>query len=168
MITPTDLMGFQSDLARTTDAIGAFRLFEAKSEALFGHILFTSLRFDYRGGVMTRLYSNREDVSPIGGTKPIPVGIWADRIVACGQAHIGYSREDLKDVFFDYESLWAIGCESVMNVPVRWQDRTVGSFNVLGRADQFDNDDAATLGLLAQCAVPLFFPGMAGSVTDGQ
>ena len=49
-------------------------------------------------------------------------------------------------MFFDYEALWAIGCESVLNVSVRWRNRTVGSLNILRRAGQFDQDAASLFG----------------------
>jgi hypothetical protein len=146
----------------------AFRIFRSESDAAaldviesacadrFDHILFTALRIDYAAGVMTRLYSNRQDVNAAGGTKPIPSGPWADRLISQRRCYIGYSKEDLKEVFFDHEALWAIGCESVMNVPVVWRGDTVGTFNVLGGPAQYDEKDAAEMMMLGQFAAPLF------------
>lgn len=143
-------------LSRAGDATTAFDVLEAASDEFFGHILFTVLRFDYQEGVMTRLYSNRPDISPVGGTKPIPSGIWADRIILQRSCYIGRKKEDLKEVFFDYELLWAIGCESVMNVPVVWQDQTIGSFNILGGPSQYDEIAAGEMVIFAQMSAPLF------------
>lgn len=147
---------FSMALAQAPDTASAFAILEERSRNLFDHILFTCLRFDYDGQVMTRLYSNREDVCPSGGSKPFPSGIWADRIITSGVHYVGNSRVDLQSVFSDYEALWAIGCESVMNIPVRWRGRTVGSLNILGRANQFDQETAVQFSMLAQLAVPLF------------
>lgn len=150
------LPSFSNALAQAPDAASAFAILEERSRHLFDHILFTCLRFDYDGQVMTRLYSNREDVCPSGGSKPFPSGIWADRIITSGVHYVGTSRVDLQSVFSDYEALWAIGCESVMNIPARWRGRTVGSLNILGRANQFDQEAVGQFSMLAQLAVPLF------------
>ncbi len=156
MTTMEDIQNFSMDLSRLPSEHAAFELFEAQSKTNFSHILFTVLRFDYRENTMSRLYSNREDVSPTGGTKPMPIGIWADRIIGEGRAYIGRNREDLRNVFFDYEALWAIGCESVLNVPVRWLGKTVGSMNILGRENQFTEEDGRCFAVLAQFGAPLF------------
>jgi hypothetical protein len=156
MSAALDLPTFMDELSGSSDDLLAFQMLERSSQQLFDHILFTCLRFDYGRQVMTRLYSNREDVSPTGGTKPIPSGVWADRLLSEGRAFIGSSREDLRAVFFDYEALWAIGCESVMNVPVRWQHRTVGSINILAPAKRFDAKSEGMFRSSAQLSVPLF------------
>jgi hypothetical protein len=156
MIAHNDIRAVLHVLTGATTARATFSALEEHSARLHEHLLFTCLRFDYDDQVMSRLYSNREDVSPTGGSKPLPSGPWADRLIMEGKSYIGRSRQDLKDVFFDYEALWAVGCESVMNVPVRWQDRTVGSINILGRAAQFDEETASQFSVFAQLAVPLF------------
>ncbi|QQO16754.1 GAF domain-containing protein [Bradyrhizobium diazoefficiens] len=156
MIAFDDLRDFLGSLTRATSEGAAFSALEKRSARLHNHVLFTCLRFDYRDQVMLRLYSNREEVSPIGGQKPLPSGPWADRLIQEGRSYIGRSRQDLKEVFFDYEPLWAIGCESVMNIPIRWKSHTVGSINILGRASQYDDVSAEHFAPYAQLAVPLF------------
>lgn len=148
----------QRRLQQVTDPTAAFALFDAQSVALFDHILFTALRFDHNDHRMTRLYSNLESVSPTGGTKPLPQGMWADRVIWTGAPYIGRSRLDLKDVFFDFEALWAAGCGSVMNIPVRLDGVTVGSFNILGREGQYSDEDPDRFREIAQVAGPLFVP----------
>lgn len=108
MIAFDDLRDFLGSLTRATSEGAAFSALEKRSARLHNHVLFTCLRFDYRDQVMLRLYSNREEVSPIGGQKPLPSGPWADRLIQEGRSYIGRSRQDLKEVFFDYEPLWAI------------------------------------------------------------
>lgn len=156
MTTMEDIQKFSTDLACAHNERAAFELFEVQSRTKYSHILFTVLRFDYHESAMSRLYSNREDISPTGGTKPMPTGVWADQIIAGGRAYIGRNREDLRDVFFDYEALWAIGCESVLNVPVRWLGKTVGSMNILGRENQFTEEDGRRFAVIAQLGSPLF------------
>ena len=156
MIDSVAIHDFAVVLSRTETDESALAFLEATTKRLFDHILFTALRFDHPNGVMTRIYTNREDVSPIGGTKPIPTDLWADRIMTARQCYIGYSREDIREVFPDHEALLAIGCESVMNVPVVWQDRSLGSINLLGRERQFSEAHTAPMVIFAQLALPLF------------
>ncbi|SFB77713.1 hypothetical protein SAMN05428997_10228 [Bosea sp. CRIB-10] len=151
-----DVQDFLDVVTKATTETAIFSALEEHSARLHDHLLFTCLRFDYDGLVMSRLYSNREDVSPTGGSKPLPSSAWADRLILEGRSYVGRSRQDLKDVFFDHEALWAIGCESVMNIPVRWLDRTVGTINILGRAAQFEEETASRFSVCAQLAVPLF------------
>lgn len=156
MTDPTTIQDLAFRISRAESDGDALDVLEAASAGRFNHILFTALRFDYRAGVMTRLYSNRQDVSPVGGTKPIPTGLWADCVIAERSCYIGYTKEDLKEVFFDHEALWAIGCESVMNIPVVWGGRTVGSFNLLGGPSQYGDQDAAEMSTFGQLAAPVF------------
>lgn len=158
MSAEVDIERFVVNLTRAQNDKEIFAVVERESKRRYDHVLFTCLRFDYSQGVMSRLHSSREDVSPTGGAKPLPRGPWADRLVEQGRAYIGRSRKDLKKVFFDYEMLWGIGCESVINVPVRWKNSTVGTINILGRAEQFEQRHAAQLSLYAQLVVPLFLP----------
>ncbi|MGO4174743.1 GAF domain-containing protein [Bosea sp. TAF32] len=156
MIAHDDIRAFLAVLTKATSEKAIFSALEEHSAGLHAHLLFTCLRFDYDDLVMSRLYSNREDVSPTGGSKPLPSSPWAERLILEGRSYVGRSRQDIKDVFFDHEALWAIGCESVMNIPVRWLDRTVGSINILGRAAQFEEETASRFSVYAQLAVPLF------------
>ncbi|WP_085026433.1 hypothetical protein [Ensifer aridi] len=156
MIAASSIHEVAIRLSRAEDHAAAFIALEAVTSERFGHILFTALRFDYDDGVMTRLYSNRIDVTPVGGTKPIPTGPWADRIISQRSCYVGRRKEDLKEVFFDYEPLWAIGCESVMNVPVVWANRTIGSINILGGPSQYDEITASEMMIFAQMSTPLF------------
>lgn len=99
-----DMLEFSRELFPAGDDRTAFQLFEAQSERLSSHGLFTVLRIDHAANAMIRLYSSREDVSLTGGTKPMPNDVWAERVIFAGRPFIGRTREDLKEVFFDYDS----------------------------------------------------------------
>ena len=71
-----------------------------------------------------------------------------------GEPYIGRNAEDIRDSFFDHELIWSLGCESVLNMPVRWNGRTLGTLNLLHRAEWYSEDDIATVQLFAQLALP--------------
>ena len=59
-------------------------------------------------------------------------------------------------MFFDYELIWSLGCESVLNMPVRWAGQTLGTLNLLHRAGHYDESHLPQVRLLAALAVPGF------------
>ena len=81
-----------------------------------------------------RFYSNKPAEYPVGGRKPVTDSAWMQTIIGRGEPYIGRTREDIREVFYDYELIWSLGCESVLNVPVRWRGQTVGTLNLLHRA----------------------------------
>lgn len=74
---------------------------------------------------------------------------WHHRLFVEGTPWIGSIKEDLRDVFEDWQLLWENGLGSVLNVPVRRDGITVGSLNLLGREHAYDGVD---LGLAEKVA----------------
>ena len=123
-------------------------------EGELGFILFTVLVHDAVGGTMRRVFSTRPDVNPVGGTKPVTDSDWMRQVLQRGEPYVGRTREDLKTVFFDHEILWSIGCGSVLNMPVVWDGRVLGSLNILHEEGWYGEADVPTARLLAQLALP--------------
>lgn len=153
-------------LSRAQCNLDALCIFEETSSILFQHILFVATRFDFEERVMTQMFSNLRD-STVGGTKAISSkGAWVRRLIVERRAYVGYTKEDLREIFTDYQMLWEIGCGSAMSVPVVWRNRTVGSFSILGREKQYGESHASAMGILAQAAVPLFLRNTPISVKE--
>jgi hypothetical protein len=127
-------------------------------QAALGYILFTVLVHDAAGARMRRIFTTHPDLHPVGGSKPIAESDWVRQVLYRGEPYIGRTREDLKDVFFDYEVLWSIGCGSVLNMPVTWSGKVLGSLNLLHQAGWYDAADIPTAQLFAQLALPAFLP----------
>ena len=131
-----------------------FRAVDAALAATTGHILFTILIHHPSLKQSERFYSNRPDAYPIGGRKPVTDTPWMQTVVHQGQPYIGRTREDIREVFYDYELIWSLGCESVLNMPVRWQGQTLGTLNLLHRAHWYDESDIEVVRLVAHLALP--------------
>ena len=91
---------------------------------------------------------------PVGGRKPVTDSAWMRSVMFDGVPYIGRNRDDIKEVFYDYELIWSLGCESVINLPVRWNGQTYGTLNLLHRAGWYDEADIANVRLFAQLALP--------------
>ena len=139
----------------SADQPGAtFRALDQALAASPGHILFTVLVRHPRQNQSERFYSNLPDSYPVGGLKPITDSAWMQQIMGRGEPYIGRTRDDIRDVFFDYELIWSLGCESVLNMPIRWQGETVGTLNLLHRAGFYDGTHIEPVRIMAQLALP--------------
>ena len=121
-----------------------------------GHILFTVLVHHPKQRQSERFYTNMKEAYPVGGRKPVTDSPWMQRVVHGGEPYIGRTREDIRDVFFDYELIWSLGCESVLNMPVRWAGQTLGTLNLLHRAGHYGEAHVPQVRLMAALAVPAF------------
>ena len=132
-------------------------LFAALDEALrsaIGHKLFTILTYDDASGEAARVYSNLPGPYPAGGRKRLAPGPWTEAVLDRGEAFIGRTLDDLRNVFSDHELIASLGCASVLNMPVRWRGRTLGSLNLLHEAGWYDEDDVAACLPFAQLTLP--------------
>lgn len=131
-----------------------FRALDAALAAAPGHILFTVLIHHPGLRQSERFYSNMPVDYPVGGSKPVTDSPWMKQVIDRGQPYIGRTRADIQEVFYDYELIWSLGCESVLNYPVRWQGQTVGTLNLLHRAGFYDESQVDAVAVLGHLALP--------------
>ena len=55
---------------------------------------------------------------------------------------------------FDHELIASLGCDSVLNMPVRFGGQTLGTLNLLHRAGWYSEADIPTTRLFAHLALP--------------
>ena len=138
----------------TDQPLATFRALDAALAEAPGHILFTILVAHPALRQSERYYSNKPAEYPVGGRKPITDSPWMQRVLGEGIPYIGRTREDISERFFDYELIWSLGCESVLNLPVRWRGQTVGTLNLLHRAGHYDESQIERVRLLGHLALP--------------
>ena len=131
-----------------------FRAVDRALAASPGHILFTILVHHPALKQSERFSTTMPEAYPVGGRKPVTDQPWMQRVIHAGQPYIGRTRADIRDVFFDYELIWSLGCESVLNMPVRWAGQTLGTLNLLHRAGHYDEGHVDAVRLVAHLAAP--------------
>ena len=119
----------------------------------FGHKLFTVLAYDASSGLLGRVYSTQQQINPVGGRKRVTKSAWTKQVLEDGKIFRGATREDIKAVFSDYEVLWSIGCEIVLNIPIRKQGIVIGSLNLLDKAGHYNEARIEQAYVFAQLAV---------------
>ncbi|ETS79375.1 hypothetical protein PFICI_09228 [Pestalotiopsis fici W106-1] len=119
----------------------------------FSHTSCTVLSYNCDSRLLLRLYSSRPDVHRPGGYKQVTSSHWSRTVLDEGRILIGSNREDIKAYFAEYEDLWANGWESILNIPVKRDGKTIGTINIMNASGAYDNADHATAILFAQLTV---------------
>lgn len=139
-----------------------FAALDAAMGRAIGHRLFTILVIHPGANESQRYYSNMPKEYPVGGRKPINQTHWFQRVLGAGEPYIGRTYDDIRDVFFDHELIRSLGCESVLNVPVRWDGRSIATINLLHHANWYTKADIPAAQMFAALAVPGVLKVIAG------
>ncbi|MGH8818818.1 GAF domain-containing protein [Achromobacter pestifer] len=121
-----------------------------------GYRLFTVLILDRQAGLSRRYFSSQPEAYPPGGAKPIRENTeFFSRVVQDGQPRICVDRDACQRAFPDHELIHSLGCESAVNVPVRWNGQTIASLNLLHEAGWYRQDMLPELGWYSSLAIPV-------------
>ncbi|SCO82517.1 uncharacterized protein FRV6_06730 [Fusarium oxysporum] len=132
------------DVAKETNsnspAADIWRALDTAVSAIFPNQLFTISVYDQATDTTCRLYTTRNDVQPLGARKKVTQSAWSKQVLQDGKQFYGQSIEKIKKSFSEWEFLSTIGCESVLNTPVRNNatGAIVGTLNILGESHAFD------------------------------
>ena len=135
-MTPTAT--FAAALEQATSRPQAFEALGDLVAKALGIKLFTVMTMDFTGGVARRAYSSHPVEYPVSGDKPIHRDAWFEQVHDRGQPFVANSIEDIAKVFPDADTIAALGCASVVNIPVRVQGEILGTLNLLDVAGYFD------------------------------
>jgi hypothetical protein len=151
-MTPIDTV--VASLSDTDQPHALFRAVDAALKQQVGHILFTILISHHATRESERFYTNMPEAYPVGGKKPITDSALMQRLLVAGEPYIGHNADDIRWAFYDHELIRSLGCDSVLNMPVRWQGRTIGTLNLLAGADHYNNSHIPIVRTIAHLALP--------------
>lgn len=134
----------------------SFAALQAATGEAIGHILFTVLLHHHDTGESERFWTSHPTQYPVGGRKPLNPTPWTQQVLRGQRAYIGRTAEDIRAVFFDHELIASLGCDSVLNMPVVWNGRTLGTLNLLHRAHWYSEADVPVAQAFAALAVPAY------------
>jgi len=142
--------------ADTADTARFFEILRDALDATLGHTLLTAMRYHRDSGDTERFYSSNPDAYPVGGRKHPTPGFWMQRLFVEGRPYIGYHADDIREVFADHELIISLGCESILNLPVRHHDHVIGTINILHEAGWYSEGDVPLGETFAALALPAF------------
>lgn len=96
-----------------------------------GHRLLTVLVYFETLGESQRAYSSKPFEYPIGGRKTLGQAPRMRQVLSTATPFIGRTQKDIIDNYADHDLLLSMGCGSIVNMPVRWGKRVLGTVNLL-------------------------------------
>ena len=122
---------FDRAISTARDTASVWKALEDLSRAVVGHKLFTVMTVDMAAGLARRAYSDHPAEYPTSGTKPIHRDSWFDIVHGRQQSFVANTLADIAKVFPDHELIGALGCGSVINLPVVLGGELVATINLL-------------------------------------
>jgi len=144
-----------AEIVRDSDRPQAiYQALELMTGEVIGHRLFTVMRFNAEASEVERVHSSRSDVYPVGGRKKKADTAWAEHVLHGMRVFRGTTPEDIRAAFDDHATILGLGLGSVLNVPVVFQGRCVGTMNLLHEAGWYRREDENTGAQLGAFLVP--------------
>lgn len=140
---------YAENVASAPDAGVAFRYAEEVARELIGHRLFTVMQFNPETMEVRRCYTSNPEEYPTGGRKEKRDTAWGRHVLEQGRFFIGSDADDIRANFDDHEVIARLGLESVLNVPIRFLGRTIGTMNLLDVAGYYRDDHVLIAEVIA-------------------
>ncbi|GLR89502.1 hypothetical protein [Bradyrhizobium iriomotense] len=135
-----------ADACRTLDGIAARR---------YDYKLFTVLRLCRRDSSVERVHSSDPVAYPLLGRKRTPDTVWGKVVLTDGKVLVSRTPDDIRENFSDYETIFALGVGSMINVPILWNGIVRGSANISFAGDGYVKCDPADLQMLCGIIAPV-------------
>jgi len=143
-------------LTRAGQPEATFLALDRALAATLGHRLFTMLLHHDDTRESERIYTNQPHAYPVGGRKPLRDTAWARQVIGERRAFIGRTARDIETHFPDHALIASLGCASIVNLPVVWNGRLLGTINLLHEERWYDDGDVPIRLLFAALAVPAY------------
>jgi GAF domain-containing protein len=153
-LTLDDLASVAEVAATASEPDAVFRAVAALAQKAIGHRLFTIMRLHSDTQEVERLYSSLPDAYPVSGRKPKQGTPWGEQVLDRGEIFIANSPAEVESAFSDHALIFSLGIGAIMNVPIRFRGRSLGTMNICSPAGHFADADRAPGRLLASLLVP--------------
>jgi GAF domain-containing protein len=153
-LTLADLTAVAEVSASASESDAVFRAVEALARKTIGFRLFTIMRLHTESAEVERLHSSLPDAYPVGGRKPKQGTPWGEQVLDRGEIFIANTPDEVLSAFADYELIFSLGIGAIMNVPIRFRGRSLGTMNICSAAGWFSDAEHGPGRLLAGLLVP--------------
>jgi len=148
-LTPADLAALAAASEAADQPAAVFGAVEALSAATIGHRLFTIMRFDAARSEVERVHTSLPSAYPVGGRKAKPESAWSNQLLRDRKVFLATDPDQIRAAFDDHATILGLGLGSILNVPVVFDGRCIGTMNLCHRAGWYTADDEQTGRLLA-------------------
>ena len=127
-----------------------------------GHKLITFTVIDHSLKYVERVYTNNSKVYPLLGTKRLPKNKWSQTVIKNKKNFLGKNKKDIKKLFFDYGVIFSLGCGSIINFLVKFNNIPIGTINVLDKEYKYKHNDVKKLDTISSFLIPFFLKHQLG------
>ena len=122
-----------------------------------GHKLITLTAIDKSKKYVERIYTNNSKVYPLLGRKPIPNNNWSKILNKNSKNYfIGKNKKEIKKIFFDHETIFSLGCGSIINFLVKLNKIPLGTINILDKEYKYKISDIKKIETISVFTIPFF------------
>lgn len=141
-------------ISNAKSSVLAWKALDELAASIVGHQLFTVSVTDIPAALVRRVYSNRPDVYPTSGTKPLRgnTGDWFKTVFDRRLTFSANSIEDIAKVFPDHELIGSLGLGSVINLPIVLGGELVATVNLLDGGGSYTPERVKVA--VAELAIP--------------
>jgi GAF domain-containing protein len=155
VLNSADILHAMEVAASSKDMHAAHAAVDDLAQRTIGHRLFTVMRYLPETVEVERLYSSNPSKYPPGGRKPKQGTPWGDVVLDRGEVFIAADAEGVRAAFSDHALLSQMGISAIMNIPIRFRRRVLGTMNLSHEAGHFTSDMIGPARVLAALLVPL-------------
>jgi hypothetical protein len=127
----------------------AWQALQRFADSLIGAKLFTVMTVDMPNELARRQFTSDPVAYPASGSKPIQYNRWFDIVHKQRQNFVANTIAEIATVFPDHETIWSLGCGSVVNVPVVIDNVLVATVNMLHEEHFYTPERVASTAHLA-------------------
>lgn len=114
-----------------------------------GFKLLTVLRFVEDTQEVERLYSSDPKAYPVGGRKQLKTINKDHQLAAKGEIFLAADEAQVRHTFPDHELIFSLGAGAVLNAPIRFEGRRLGTLNCCGVANSYGPREIENARILA-------------------
>ena len=154
VLTIDDLAGLAALSASAHEPRELYAAVDALAQKVIGHCLFTIMRVHEAAMEVERVHSSNTAAYPVGGRKQKRGTPWGQVVLDKGEVFVARTPDEVRAAFDDHALITSLGVGSIMNVPIGYRGRRLGTMNIAHEAGWFRDQDAAAGLLFAPLLVP--------------
>ena len=125
-------------------------------KSLINHKLITVTVIDSKLNFCERIYSNNKKIYPILGQKNMPKNIWSKKVLKNKKHFLCKNKKDIKKIYYDYETIFSLGCGSIINLLVLFKGKPLGTINILHEEHYYNINDLKKIDFVTTFLIPYF------------
>ena len=75
----------------------------------------------------------------------MPKNIWSEKVLKNKKHFLCKNKKDIKKYFYDHETIFSLGCGSIINLLVLFKKKPIGTINILHKKNHFKQIDLKKL-----------------------